>query len=66
MTRAKAQEAIDSAFADGVRHLFAVLVSALINKEDTDAAVRRFSAGIAVHDEAHAKAASTIEKIFPE
>lgn len=66
MNRSAAQQAIDAAFADGIRKLFTVLVTGLEGKDRPEDIVGRFERGIHVHDEAHARATSAIDKIFPE
>jgi hypothetical protein len=65
MKRADAQKAIDEAFAEGLKHLFVVLVQNLQGEARRDAE-NHFMAGIAFHDEAHAKASTAIDRIFPE
>ena len=63
MKRTDAQKAIDEAFADGLKHLFGVLVQGLQEAETREGpAESRFIAGLA----AHAKASAAIDKIFPE
>jgi hypothetical protein len=64
MTREKAQQAIDEAFADGLKNLFSKLVL-MVETEEVDA-VNRFKAGVAFHDHAHAAASAAVEAIFPE
>lgn len=69
MNRGEAQRAIDEAFADGLKKLYGVLVQGLTSDAGTinhSEAVKRFAAGVAVNDEAHARASETVEKIFPE
>lgn len=66
MRRAQAQQAIDEAFADGLKHLFGVAVSSLISGDAEVEVAGRFAAGIQKHDSAHALATAEIEKIFPE
>lgn len=67
MTRAKALEAVDEAFADGIKRLFAMLVTSLTTDEHhPDEALNRFTHGVAAHDDAHSRASSAVEKIFPE
>lgn len=65
MNRADAMRAIDDAFADGLKKMFAVLVDGLIEGE-TSKAIKAFTGGLSFHDEAHAKASAAIEQIFPE
>lgn len=65
MKRADAQRAIDDAFADGLKKLFAVMVDNLEAGEPTKG-IKEFTAGLGFHDEAHANASAVIEKIFPE
>lgn len=65
MTRAEAQKAIDEAFADGLKRMFAVLVNGLEEGEPTRA-MKNFTNGLAIHDDAHSKASAAIDKIFPE
>jgi hypothetical protein len=65
MKRSDAQKAIDEAFADGLKHLFSVLVQNLESDARKDA-VSMFLKGMSFHDEAHAKASAAIDKIFPE
>lgn len=65
MKRADAQQAIDEAFADGLKRMFGVLVDDLISQKQEDA-VKEFTRGVSFHDEAHAKASAVIEQIFPE
>jgi hypothetical protein len=62
--RADAQKAIDEAFADGLKHLFAVLVSNLQLKDAN--AVAQFRRGVAFHDDAHSAASGVVETIFKE
>ena len=64
MKRADAQKAIDEAFAEGIKRLFDFLVENL--EVETPEALKRFTNGIAKHDEAHTKASAAIDKIFPE
>lgn len=64
MTRDKAQEAVDEAFASSVRQLFDVLVSNLVTSE-ADAALK-FHSGLAKRDEAHVMASKEVEAIFPK
>ncbi len=65
MTRAKAIEALDSAFADSVKSLFNVLVLAMVTNAE-DGAADKFHSGIEARDSAYAIAMKEIETIFPE
>lgn len=64
MTKAKVIEAIDDAFADGLKNLFAKLVSGLETEDDPIPSVERFKKGVAFHDDAHSRALAAVETIF--
>jgi hypothetical protein len=63
MKRADAQAAIDEAFSEGLKRLFVIFVDNLENAA-AGVGLRAFTAGIAVHDEAHTQASAAIERIF--
>lgn len=65
MKRQQVHDALDAAFADGVKLLFGVLVQGVISG-DTEGAQGRFEKGISFHDDAYARASAAIDKIFPE
>lgn len=66
MTRERAEAAIEASFDDGIKKLFGVLVQNLTAEAGHDEAVKRFSAGVGILDEAHSKAIVAVERIFPE
>lgn len=66
MDRKQAQQAVDDAMADSFKTLFGVLVQAFQSDTGHDEALSRFEKGLAVRDEAHSKATSAVERIFPE
>lgn len=66
MTRQQAQQAVDDAMVDGVKRLFGILALAFMSDNGHGEAIERFEKGLNVHDEAHAKASSAVERIFPE
>lgn len=60
-----AQRAIDDAFADGVKRLYAVLVEGLIDPQPAMGEIAgRFKRGLANHAEAHARASAIIETFY--
>jgi hypothetical protein len=65
MKRAQAQKAIDHAFADGLKRLFMMLETNLLDQNEKSA-MARFEKGLAKFDQAHSLASSVIEKVFPE
>jgi len=65
MKRAEAQQAIDEAFADGLKNLFLRLVMNL-REQPPENAVKEFTTGIGFHDDAHTKASAVVEQIFAE
>lgn len=64
MTRDRAQEAVDAAFAAHVGKIFATLIANIVGKE-ADAA-GNFSRGLAAADEAHSIASGIVERAFAE
>lgn len=63
--REAALKAVDDAFADGVKHLYTVLLAAALSPQFIpDEAKKRFEFGLSSHVAVHALASATIEAHF--
>lgn len=64
MTRDRAQQAVDEAFAGHIAKLFSTLISNLVSNESGAGAA--FERGLAAADDAHTIASGIVERVFAE
>jgi hypothetical protein len=62
--RADAIKAVDEAFTDNVKHLYAVFVLGLDDEEPSATLAERFKKGLAIACDAHGKTTAIIENYF--
>lgn len=62
--RADALKAVDEAFTEGVKHLYAVFVQGLIGGEPSDGLKRHFTNGLAHHCDTHGKTTAAVIDYF--
>lgn len=64
MNRDDAVKAVDDAFADGVKHLYAIFVQGLTAGEAADTLCERFRKGLALQCDAHGKTTALVADYF--